>query len=288
MNSLSKEKRAQIIHLLIEGNSLRGTARLANIDYNTVLSFLVKVGEACSKYQHMNLRNLSCKCIQIDEIWSFCYTKEKNLSRAKAAPKGAGDLWTFTALCPDTKLVPTWLVGARNTETATDFIRDLHSRMSGRIQLTSDGFKVYENAVVGTFGADVDYAMLVKQYDGRGHYTGSQKRLITGNPKEEYVSTSLVERQNLTMRMSMRRFIRETSGFSKKVENHCAMVSIYFMYYNYARIHSSLKVTPAIEAGIENRIWSLEEIVDLAYENEVYKPRGAYSNTKLTRERISK
>lgn len=287
MNKLSKEKRAQIINLLIEGNSLRGTARLANVDYNTVLSFLIKVGEACAEYQYIHLRNLPCKRIQIDEIWSFCYTKQKNLSKAKSAPNGAGDLWTFTSLCPDTKLAPTWLVGVRDTETATDFIKDLASRMSDKIQLTSDGFKIYENAVNGTFGANVDYAMLVKQYDGKQHYIGSEKRIIIGSPKKEYISTSLVERQNLTMRMSMRRFIRETSGFSKKVENHCAMVNIYFMYYNFARIHSTLKITPAMEAGISKHIWNIEEIVDLAYKNEVAKPRGAYKNTKVIRELIS-
>lgn len=287
MNKLSKEKRAQVIHLLVEGNSLRGTARLANVDYNTVLSFLVKIGEACAQYQYLNLRNLPCRRIQVDEIWSFCYTKEKNLSKAKAAPAGAGDLWTFTSLCPDTKIVPSWLVGERDSQTAAHFIRDLSSRFSGKIQLTSDGFKSYESAVVGTFGADIDYAMVVKQYDGRQHYIGSEKRTIAGNPKEEYISTSLVERQNLTMRMSMRRFIRETSGFSKKVENHCATVALYFMYYNFARVHSTLKVTPAMEIGIANHIWSIEEIVDLIEEDKIIKPRGAYKNTKVTRELIS-
>lgn len=287
MNKLSIGKRAQIIHLLVEGNSLRGTARLAQVEYNTVLALLTKVGDACAEYQYFNLRNLPCKRIQVDEIWSFCYAKEKNVKTAIAAPEDAGDVWTFTSLCPDTKLVPTWLVGSRDSETTGTFIKDLSSRMANRIQLTSDGYKPYENAVTGTFGSNVDFAMLVKLYDGRQHYIGNEKHIIAGNPKVEDISTSLVERQNLTMRMGIRRFTRKTNAFSKKVENHCAAVALHFMYYNFARIHKTLKVTPAMEAGIATYVWDIDEIVDLAYKNEVPKPRGAYANTKLTRERNS-
>lgn len=275
MNKLSVEKRTHIIHLLVEGNSLRATARIAGIDFNTVLALLTKVGEACSEYQHMNLVKLPCKRIQIDEIWSFCYSKQKNIQRLKRPNKEAGDLWTYTSLCPDTKIAPSWLVGSRNAYTTGIFIRDLEYRMANRIQLTSDGYQPYEDAVNGVFGANVDYAMLVKHYDSRQRYVSSEKRVLFGNPKLENISTSLVERQNLNMRMSMRRFTRETNGFSKKVENHIAAVSLHFMYYNFARIHKTLRITPAMEAGIANHIWSIEEIVELVKEEKV-KPRGAY------------
>lgn len=282
MNKLSKSKRAQVIHLLVEGNSLRATARLAQVDYNTVLSLLVKVGEACAEYQYIHLRNLSCKRIQIDEIWSFIGCKQKNIDKVKVPRKDIGDVWTFTSLCPDTKIVPCWLVGHRDSHTTTDFIRDLYSRMAGKIQLTSDGYKPYENAVVGTFGANVDFAMLVKLYDGKQHYIGAEKNIISGNPKIEYISTSLVERQNLTMRMSIRRFTRKTNAFSKKIDNHAAAVAMHFMYYNFCRIHKSLRVTPAMECGISKHIWGIEEVVDLAYKNEEAKPRGAYKSKMLT------
>lgn len=278
MNKLSLSKRAQVIHMLVEGNSLRATSRLTNVAYNTVLSLLVKVGEACAEYQYIHLRNLACKRIQVDEIWSFCYAKQKNIDKLVQPNKDAGDVWTWTALCPDTKLVPTWLVADRDSMAAADFIRDLSSRMTGRIQLTSDGYKAYENAVNGSFGANVDFAQVVKQYDGRQRYIGSEKKIIAGNPKLENISTSLVERQNLTMRMNIRRFTRKTNAFSKKIENHAAAVALHFMYYNFARIHKSLRVTPAMEAGISKYVWNIEEIVDLAYKNEVAKPRGTYKS----------
>jgi IS1 family transposase len=276
MNKLSTSKRSQIVHLLVEGNSLRATARLAHIDYNTVLSLLVKVGDACAEYQYMALRNLPCKRMQVDEIWSFVGCKQKNTQKVKNPRKDIGDIWTFTSLCPDTKIVPTWLVGHRDSDNAAMFIKDLASRMAGRIQLTSDGFKSYENAVNGVFGANVDFAMLIKLYDGRQHYIGSEKHVITGNPKLENVSTSLVERQNLTMRMGIRRFTRKTNAFSKKVENHASAVALHFMYYNFCRIHKSLKVTPAMEAGVSRHVWELEEVIGLAYKDEVATPRGAY------------
>lgn len=288
MNKLSISKRAQIIHLLVEGNSLRATARLADVDYNTVLALLVVVGEACAEYQHINLRNLPCKKIQVDEIWSFCYSKQKNVDRLVRPNKDAGDVWTWTAICPDTKLVPTWLVADRDSQAASDFIRDLYSRMASKIHLTSDGYKAYENAVNGSFGANVHFAQVVKMYDGKQHYIGSEKRIITGRPVEKDISTSLVERQNLTMRMSIRRFTRKTNAFSKKIDNHAAAVAMHFMYYNFARVHKSLRVTPAMEAGISKHIWDIEEIVDLAYKNEVAKPRGAYKSKLLTNKLISK
>lgn len=243
MNKLSIFKRAQVIHLLVEGNSLRATARLA-----------------------------------VDEIWSFCYSKQKNVDKLVRPNKDAGDVWTWTAICPDTKLVPTWLVADRDSQAASDFIRDLSSRMANKIQLTSDGYKAYENAVNGSFGANVDFAQVVKHYDGRQRYIGSERRVVAGNPKAEHISTSLVERQNLTMRMSIRRFTRKTNAFSKKIENHAAAVALHFMYYNFARIHKSLRVTPAMECGVSKHVWSIEEIVDLAYKNEAAKPRGAYKS----------
>lgn len=287
MNKLSVKRRAQIIGMLVEGNSLRATARMAGISYNTALRILVKVGEAVLEYQYMTLRNLRCNKIQVDEIWSFCYSKQKNVDKLLYPNKDAGDIWTWVSMCPDTKLVPTWLVADRNSEAASDFIRDLASRMAGRIQLTSDGYKSYENAVTSAFGANVDFAMLIKLYDGRQRYIGSEKNIIAGNPKIDNISTSLIERQNLTMRMSIRRFTRKTNAFSKKIQNHAYAVALHFMFYNFCRIHKSLRVTPAMEAGITNHVWSLEEVIDLAYKNEAAKPRGAYKNTKLTRERIS-
>lgn len=284
MNKLSISKRAQILHMLVEGNSLRSTSRMADVSINTVTKLLIDVGKACSAYQDEAFRNLSCKRVQVDEIWSFCYAKQKNVEKAIAAPVDAGDVWTWTAICADTKLVPSWLVGGRDAEYANAFINDLASRMKSRIQLTSDGHRSYLEAVEGAFGADVDYAMLVKSYgnspEGQKRYspaecTGIYKKAITGNPDEAHVSTSFVERQNLTMRMAMRRFTRLTNGFSKKIENHEYAVALHFMYYNFGRIHKTLKVTPAMEAGVSDHVWTLEEIAALVQE-EASKKRGSY------------
>ncbi len=272
MNKLSLQKRAQILGMLVEGNSLRATSRMADVSINTVTKLLVDAGCAVADYQYKTLRNLPCKRVQVDEIWSFCYAKAKNVEAAKAAPEGAGDVWTWTAICADTKVVPSWLVGSRDAECANDFIQDLASRLTSRIQLTSDGFKPYLEAVEGAFGVDVDYAMLVKSYgtpiEGQKRYspadcTGCVKRRVTGNPAHKDVSTSYVERQNLTMRMGMRRFTRLTNGFSKKIENHTHAIALHFMYYNFGRIHKTLKVTPAMEAGITDHVWTPEEIVSL-------------------------
>jgi len=272
MNRLPIEKRAQILGLLVEGNSLRATSRLADVSINTVTKLLVEVGQACAQYQDGELRNLRCQRIQVDEIWSFCYAKQKNLATMKTPIQGAGDIWTWTAICADTKLAPSWLVGSRDADSARTFITDLASRMASRIQLTSDGHGPYLEAVEGAFGNDVDYAMLVKVYGpapetgktrGSEQCIGIYHQRITGNPRGEHVSTSFVERQNLTMRMSMRRFTRRTNGFSRKVENHAHAVALHFMYYNFGRIHKTLRVTPAMEAGIADHVWTLQEIASL-------------------------
>jgi IS1 family transposase len=273
MNRLTTEKRAQILGLLVEGNSLRATSRLADVSINTVTKLLVDVGCAAAEYQDKALRNLPCKRVQVDEIWSFCYAKAKNVEAAKAAPEGAGDVWTWTAICADTKIVPSFMVGSRDADCANGFITDLAGRMASRIQLTSDGHKPYIEAVEGAFGAYVDYAMLVKHYgetaEGQKRYSpaqcvGCSGKIVTGEPDKAHISTSFAERQNLTMRMSMRRFTRLTNAFSKKIENHVHAVSLHFMYYNFARIHKTLKITPAMAAGVDGHVWSLEEIAELA------------------------
>lgn len=271
MNKLSKEKRAQIIGCLVEGNSLRATARMCDVAFNTVLKFVPEIGEACDKYQDRVFRNLNCKRIQCDEIWSFCYAKEKNVPETKRGIFGYGDVWTWVALDADTKLVPSYMVGNRDSKTAKLFMDDLAGRLADRVQLTTEGHRVYLTAVEDAFGGDIDYAMLVKIYESTqeetryspGKCTGSEKTKITGNPNPKNISTSYVERQNLTMRMSMRRFTRLTNGFSKKVENHACHLALYYMYYNFCRVHKTLRVTPAMEAGIADHVWTLEEIVNL-------------------------
>ena len=273
MNRLSLEDRAQILGLLVEGNSLRAASRLADCSINTVTKLLVDMGAACSEYQDKTLRNLPCKRVQVDEIWAFVYAKERSVLRAKQAPATAGDIWTWTAICADTKLVPSWLVGDRSGETAKRFICDLSGRLANRIQLTSDGHKVYVNAVEEGFGAAVDYAQLVKVYgqvfEGQRRYSppeiiGTERICCQGNPDPDHVSTGYVERQNLTMRMSMRRFTRLTNAFSKKVENHAHAVALHFMWYNFGRVHKTLRITPAMAAGVCDHVWSLEEVAALA------------------------
>lgn len=271
MNKLPLTKRAQILGLLVEGNSLRATSRLADCSINTVTKLLVEVGTAAAAYQDKTLRNLPCKRVQVDEIWSFVYAKAKNVPAEKQGE--AGDVWTWTAICADTKLVPSFLVGGRDGGYAMEFITDLASRMASRIQLTSDGHKAYLEAVEAAFGGDVDYAQLIKIYgpapEGQRRYSppecvGTQVATVSGYPDMAHVSTSYAERQNLTMRMSMRRFTRLTNGFSKKIENHWHAVSLHFMYYNFGRIHKSLRVTPAMAAGVSDHVWSLEQIAQLA------------------------
>lgn len=275
MNKLNIEKRAQILGLLVEGNSLRAASRLSGTSINTVTKLLVDVGRACAEYQDRHLRNLSCKRIQCDEIWSFCYAKEKNVPAEMKGKRGFGDVWTWTALDPESKLMVSWMVGDRDAEAAGVFIDDLSRRLASRVQLTTDGFRAYLTAVEKAFGADVDYAMLVKLYGAPEGQTperryspatcsGAIKGTVMGSPDEAHVSTSHVERQNLTMRMGMRRFTRLTNGFSKKIENHEHAVALHFMYYNFGRVHKTLRVTPAMEAGISDHVWSLEEIAALA------------------------
>lgn len=263
MNKLSLAKRAQIVGMLVEGNSLRATARMADVAYNSVLKLLVEVGEACGKYQYLNLKDLPCKRIQVDEIWSFNYCKQKNVNRLRQPNREAGNVWTWVAICEDTKIVPCWLVGDREIRSAKMFMDDLASRMAGRIQLTSDGYKAYETVVDSTFAGNVDYAMLKKIYSASNRYIGADRQVMNGNPDKTKISTSYIERQNLTMRMSMRRFTRKTNGFSKKLQNHTCAIALHFMWYNYGRIHKTLKVTPAMEAGITDHVWILEEIVGL-------------------------
>jgi len=275
MNQLSTEKRVQVLQSLVNGNSIRATVRMTGIAKNTIVKLLLEVGEACEVYQDKTIRNLAkCQRVQCDEIWSFfCYAKQSNVPRELKGTSGVGDVWTWTVLCADTKLMISYAVGDRNADYARMFMADLASRVSCRIQLTTDGLTTYLEAVEDAFGADVDYAMLVKKYgeqpkEERRKYSpagcrGSVKTKITGNPDMDHVSTSLVERQNLTMRMEMRRYTRLTNAFSKKIDNHRAAVSLHFLWYNFGRIHQTLRCTPAMEAGIADHVWEMEEVVGL-------------------------
>lgn len=278
MNKLDIKKRAQILACLVEGNSIRATVRMTGAAKNTVVKLLADVGAACAEYQDRTLRNLPCRRIQCDEIWSFVYAKQKNVPTAVAAPEGAGDAWTWTALCADTKLIAGWMVGPRDGGIAFEFMQDLAGRLANRVQLTTDGHKAYLDAVEDAFGSTIDYAQLVKIYGeapAKGperkyspvECLGTRVKAISGSPDMAAVSTSYVERQNLTMRMSMRRFTRLTNGFSKKLENLGHAVALHFMYYNFGRIHQTLRVTPAMEAGVSDHLWSLEEIAVLADRN---------------------
>lgn len=273
MNKLTQAKRVQVIAALVEGNSIRATCRMTGVAKGTVLKLLVDLGQACAAYQDKTLRSLTCKRIQCDEIWSFCYAKEKNVPEEMKGKLGFGDAWTWTAIDADTKLIVSYQVGDRSANYAKKFIDDLATRLAHRVQLTTDGYKAYLTAVERSFGADVDYAMLDKIYNappnqGTTRYSpaeccGTRKIKVKGNPDMKQVSTSFVERQNLTMRMSMRRMTRLTNAFSKKIENQAHAVALHFMHYNFARIHQTLRVTPAMEAGVADHVWSLEEIAGL-------------------------
>ena len=290
MNKLSIEKRNIILNLLVEGSSMRFVTRLTGVSINTVTKILVDAGEACAEYHHNTIQNLESKRIECDEIWSFTYAKQKNVKDAVTAPDKAGDTWTWTALDADTKLIISYLVGGRDAGYAHEFMEDVASRLANRVQLTTDGHRAYLDTVEGAFGCDVDYAQLVKMYgnspEGQRRYspavcTGIKKKNIVGNPDEKHVSTSYVERQNLTMRMSMRRFTRLTNAFSKKIENHIHMLSLYFVHYNFCRIHKSLKVTPAMEAGISDTVRDISWISELM-DARAPKPkkRGPYKKKK--------
>ncbi|WP_206517332.1 helix-turn-helix domain-containing protein [Mesorhizobium sp. M7A.F.Ca.US.008.03.1.1] len=288
MNKLDNKTRAQILHLLCEGQSIRAITRVMGMSKNTVAKLLSDAGAVCAQYQDETLRNLTSRRIQVDEIWSFTYAKQKNVATAAAAPEWAGDTWTWTAIDADTKLVMSWLVGGRDSEYAMGFMDDLAKRLANRVQLTSDGHKAYLEAVEGAFGGDIDYAMLVKIYgnspeSAKGRYSpagyiSSRKLKVEGNPDRKHVSTSFAERQNLTMRMHMRRFTRLTNGFSKKVEAHANAVALHFMYYNFVRIHATLRMTPAMSAGVTGKLWEVDDIVALIEAKEAEKPlvRGPY------------
>jgi IS1 family transposase len=271
MNKLTNERRAQVIAALVEGCSIRSIVRMTGTSKNTVIKLLEDVGRACAIYQDEAFRNLTCRRLECDEIWSFCYAKKKNVAPEFAGVFGYGDVWTWVAIDADTKLVPCWHVGRRDANAANEFMNDLASRLKSRVMLTTDGHRPYLEAVEAAFGSEIDYAMLVKIY---GHaqneirYSpaeciGSHAEVITGDPFPPMISTSIVERQNLTMRMSMRRFTRLTNAFSKKLENHMHAVALHYMYYNFARIHKTLRCTPAMEAGVSKKLWEISDIVAL-------------------------
>lgn len=271
MNQLSTSERARVVSALVEGCGINATCRMTGISKPTVLKLLAELGEACMAYHDEHVRGLNCKRIQCDEIWSFVGAKMKNTSEEKLA-LGWGDVWTWTALDADSKLMVSYHVGQRGADAARAFMEDVALRINSRVQITTDGHRAYVEAIEGAFGMDVDYAMLIKLYgnpvnpDSRyspGEVIGTETVHVTGNPDPKHISTSYVERQNLTMRMSMRRFTRLTNGFSKKAENHQAAIALHYMHYNYCRIHQTLRVTPAMEAGIADHVWSIEELVKL-------------------------
>jgi IS1 family transposase len=258
MNRLSTEKRAQVIGALVEGNSTRATVRMTGVAKNTVTKLLVDLGEACSDYQDRTLRNLPCTNVQCDEIWAYCYAKQKNVPDEHQGAFGYGDVWTWTAICADTKLVPSWLVGERTIDDTWVFMDDLKGRLANRVQLTTDGYRPYWTAVGLTFGREIDYAQLQKLYSTEtgtaGRYsppvcTGTKTKVLRGDPDPDKINTSYVERQNLTMRMGTRRFTRLTNGFSRTVENLAHAVALHYMHYNFARVQQTLKTTPAMAAG---------------------------------------
>src|SRR6266545_7344702 len=271
-NVLKPEKRAAIISALVEGNSIRATCRMVNVSKNTVVKLLMDLGSACAAYQFDALRDLSSKRIQIDEIWSFVYAKAKNVPQERRGQFGFGDVWTFTAIDADSKLCVSWLLGTRDGGTATEFMQDVAGRLSNRVQITTDGHRMYLPAVEDAFGANVDYAQIVKVYgtapEAETRYSpaeciGCERTPIQGNPDPRHVSTSYVERANLTMRMGMRRFTRLTNAFSKKLANHAAAVALHFMHYNFCRIHQTLRITPAMAAGVAKSPWTVEDLVGL-------------------------
>jgi IS1 family transposase len=291
MKILDRQARSRILHLLCEGNSIRSVTRLTGASKNTVIKLLIDAGKACYAFHDANVRDVKAKRVQVDEIWSFTYAKQKNVPRAKSAPDGAGDTWTWTALDADSKMILSYFVGGRDGECAMWFVDDLRSRLANRVQLTSDGLKAYLEAVEGAFGGDIDYAILHKVYGSspenmKGKYSpaeciGTQKHRVEGNPDEKHISTSYVERQNLTIRMHMRRFTRLTNGFSKKVENHAYAVALHMMYYNFVKVHSKLRMSPAMAAGVSTKLWEIEDIVALveAEEAKADRTRGAYKKT---------
>ena len=291
VNQLPRERRAKILHQLCEGQSMRATARLERVSVTTVAKLLVAAGTACADYHDRQVRGVVAPQVQCDEIWSFTYCKQNHVGDAAAAPVDAGDVWTWTALAADSKLILAWLVGDRDAGTATEFLRDLRQRLAQRMQLTTDGHRAYLSAVKATFGAEVDYAQLVKLYGEapesvKGRYSPSEciatrREPRIGNPDPAAISTSYVERHNLSIRMGNRRFTRLTNAFSKKLDNHCHALALYFTYYNFCRVHQTLRQTPAMAAGLASEAYDLDWIVQLV-EAQTPKPkRGPY------RQRIS-
>lgn len=284
MNYLTNAQRTQVLKQICEGSSIRTTVRITGVSKNTIVKLLGEIGAVCARFHDEKVRNLSAKRIQCDEIWSFVYSKDKNVPQEKRGEFGFGDVWTWTAIDPDTKLIASWAVGRRDAGTAYEFMHDLAARLANRVQLTTDGHRAYLQAVEAAFGSNIDYAMLIKLYGGDSQpdtkYSpaeciGTREIKINGEPKAANISTSHVERHNLTMRMSMRRFARLTNAFSKKLENHIAMLSLYFVYYNFCRVHQTVRVTPAMEAGIADHIWNIEDLVALLPAPEL-KKRGPY------------
>jgi IS1 family transposase len=272
MNKLSIAKQTQVVSCLVEGNSIRATVRITGVAKNTIQKLLLDLGDACSKYMNEHIMNVKSKRVQVDEIWSFVYAKNKNVPQKVAMEQVAGDVWTWVAIDADSKLVISWMLGGRGAGYARRFLEDVAKRLANRVQLTSDGHRAYLDTVPEAFAYDVDWAMLIKIYKGSAdaerRYSpaeclGAKKEKMIGSPDPKHISTSFVERQNLTMRMSMRRFTRLTNAFSKKVEHHIASLAIHYMHYNFVRIHQSLRVTPSMAAGITDRLWEIEDVVNL-------------------------
>lgn len=286
MNKLPSAKRAQVLSMLCEGSSMQATSRVCDVAFNSVAKLLADAGKACEAFHDGAVRNVPAKRVQCDEIWAFCYAKQKNVATAKAAPGEAGDIWTWTALDADHKLLISYQVGGRDAGYAHEFMQDVASRLANRVQLTTDGHKAYLDAVEDAFGADIDYAMLVKLYGETAHPAGryspadcigARKERVEGRPDPKHISTSYVERQNLTMRMQMRRFTRLTNGFSKKAEAHYHMVCLYTVWYNFVKMHKTLRCTPAMAAGLSTTLWSMDDIVKLIDARaEAPKARGPY------------
>lgn len=289
MNSLDNKKRIQVVAALVEGNSIRATSRMTGVSQNTIFKLLADLGMACAEYQDKAFRNLNCKKVQCDEIWSFIGSKAKNVSPEKEGIFGYGDVWTWVSMDADTKLVPCWLIGPRNAEAANEFMNDLTGRLANKVQLATDGHRPYLEAVENAFGGEIDYAQLVKIYGASqnkqeqikyspAECIGCKKVVVTDNARGKDVSTSYIERKNLTMRMSMRRFTHLTNGFSKKVENHAHAIALHYMYYNFVRIHRSLRCTPAMAANVTSKLWSIEDIIEMAspYLDKAPSKRGPY------------